>query len=88
VLWPKKPQLPPNVAQVLSAYGVDGVRSVLITDMGANQNSVLRLAGTDISRQQMQDWLKWKGGRTVLWNGIGIVAAVLAAIFSFIALFR
>jgi hypothetical protein len=88
----KQPALEPEVLSALNEYGTDGVRSILtgMTDgrAGTGLGAAIRLGSTNVSRKEMQDWLNWKNARQALWNGVGIVAAVLAAAFSFAALLR
>ena len=52
----------------------------------AQQDELQPLAiGLSASRRQMQDWLKEKAARETLWVRVGVIAAVLAALFSLLA---
>lgn len=91
-MWPKRSHLEPKIQEAIERYGVDGVRSILtgMTDgrAGTGLGASVRLGDVEVSRKDMQDYLAWKNRRAALWSSVGVVAAVLAAIFSFLALFH
>jgi hypothetical protein len=86
----KKANIDPAVRAKLEELGVDTVRCKLgwIMNVGeiAQQDELQPLAiGLSASRRQMQDWLKEKAARETLWVRVGVIAAVLAALFSLLA---
>lgn len=86
----KKPKIDPRVRSKLEELGVDAVRSKLIWIMNVRtlgQQDDLENLGDDISasRRQMQEWLKEKTARETWWLRVGVIAAVIAAVFSFLA---
>ena len=86
----KKSNIDPAVRAKLEELGVDTVRSKLfwIINVGefAQQDELQPLGfGLSASRRQMQDWLKEKAARETLWIRVGVIAALLAALFSLLA---
>ena len=80
----KKANIDPAVRAKLEELGVDAVRSKLVWIINVRDH----LAQQDelsASRQQMQDWLKEKAARETLWVRAGVIAAVLAALFSLLS---
>ncbi len=41
-----------------------------------------------VKRGEIEDWLQWKAAQDALWIKVGVVAAILAAVFSFGALLK
>jgi hypothetical protein len=87
-----KPKIDPRVRAGLKASGVDAVRSKLLWIMNVRsldqQDEREEDLGNGIkaSRRDMQRWLDEKTAREALWVRVGVIAAVLAAVFSFLAL--
>jgi hypothetical protein len=86
----KKANIDPAVRAKLEELGVDTVRSKLgwLMNVGdfAQQDELQPLAvGLSASRRQMQDWLKEKAARETLWVRVGVIAAMLAALFSLLS---
>jgi len=86
----KKATIDPAVRAKLEELGVDTVRSKLVWIMNvrdlAQQDELQPLgAGLSASRRQMQDWLTEKAARETLWVRVGVIAAVLAALFSLLS---
>jgi hypothetical protein len=55
---------------------------------GTARNVEIKLGNIPAKRGEIQDWLKWKARLDALWLKAGVIAAVLAAIFSLLALFH
>jgi hypothetical protein len=76
----------------LELHGVDAMRGMLAsaTDgySGTSRTVVINLGAVAVTRGEIQDWLKWKAARDGCWIKVGTVAAVAAALFSFLALRR
>jgi hypothetical protein len=86
----KKANIDPAVRAKLEELGVDIVRSKLVWIMNvrelAQQDELQPLgAGLSASCRQMQDWLTEKAARETLWVRVGVIAAVLAALFSLLS---
>jgi hypothetical protein len=86
----KKAAIDPAVRAKLEELGVDTVRSKLVWIMNvrdfAQQDELQPLGpGLSASRRQMQDWLTEKAARETLWVRVGVIAAVLAALFSLLS---
>ena len=86
----KKANIDPAVRAKLEEFGVDTVRSKLVWTMNdsdlAQQDEPQPLGvGLSASRRQMQDWLTEKAARETLWVRVGVIAAVLAALFSLLS---
>jgi hypothetical protein len=86
----KKANIDPAVRTKLEELGVDTVRSKLVWIMNvedlAQQNELQpHGVGLSASRQQIQDWLREKAAREILWVRVGVIAAVLAAVFSLLS---
>jgi hypothetical protein len=91
-LVPVRPHMRPEEVAELEAYGVDGVRALLwsLSDgvSGTGSKTKVTLSKVSITRETMQNWLSWKASKDAMWLKVGTVAAVGAALFSLIALFR
>ena len=86
----KKATIDPAVRAKLEELGVDTVRSKLVWIMNvrdlAQQDELQPLGpGLSASRRQMQDWLTEKAAREALWIRVGVIAAMLAALFSLLS---
>ena len=80
----------PRVRAKLEELGVDAVRLKFIHIMGVrtlgHQEDCEDLGdGVSASHRQIRQWLKEKTRRETLWVRVGVIAAVLAALFSFLA---
>jgi hypothetical protein len=86
----KKANIDPAVRAKFEELGVDTVRSKLVWIMNAGdfaQQDELHPLGVGLaaSRRQMQGWLTEKAARETLWVRVGVIAAVLAAVFSLLS---
>lgn len=80
----------PDILAELERRGVDSVRALLgaisadgIT--GTGRRTQIRLGDVDVSRADIEDWLKSKDTATGRWIRTGAIAAILAAILTFLA---
>jgi hypothetical protein len=85
-----KPTIDSRVRAKLEELGVDAVRSKLVWIMNVTkleqQDNLEPLGdGLSASRRQMQEWLREKSAREFLWVRVGVIAAVIAALFAFLA---
>jgi hypothetical protein len=85
-----KPTIDSRVRAKLEELGVDAVRSKLVWIMSVTkleqQDNLEPLGdGLSASRRQMQEWLREKSAREFLWVRVGVIAAVIAALFAFLA---
>jgi hypothetical protein len=75
-----KPPLDSNKIHELESHGVDSVRAML-----ANwRTNPITLGNIVVDRREIEDWLKWKAVQDARWKKVGVVAAVVAAIFSLV----
>ena len=85
---PKRPDLLPDVLLELELHGVDAVRAVLASSsygaLATSRDAPLRIGNANIKRGEMQDWLKWKSEVESYWIRLGVIAAVVAAVFAFL----
>jgi len=89
-VWPRKPKLPPAVERELELRGLDAVRSFLagqgsFPGAGTARDTRYRLGDVTLTRGNVEDWLNWKSSADSLWIKAGTIAAIAAAIFSFLA---
>ena len=89
-MLPKKANIDPAIRAKLEELGVDTVRSKLAWIMNvrdlAHQDELQPLGvGLSASRRQMQDWLTERAVHETLWVRVGVIAAVLAALFSLLS---
>jgi hypothetical protein len=89
---PKQPGLLPEVLAELELHRAEAVRAVLAGSSdgvsGTSRDTLLWIGNATIKRGEIQDWLKWKAGVDAYWIKAGVLAAALAAIFSFFALLK
>jgi hypothetical protein len=88
--WPRRPDLRAEVLREFELQGVDHLRSLLITNPPNNEgrNQQIPFEKNGVTRGAIQDWLKWKAEKDTFWIRLGIIAAVVAAVFSIIAVVR
>jgi len=83
---PKRPDLLPEVLRELELHGVDAVRGVLASSsygaLATSRDAPLRIGNANIKRSEMQDWLKWKAEVDACWVKVGVIAALVAAVFA------
>ncbi|MGC2082810.1 MAG: hypothetical protein WA702_05540, partial [Bradyrhizobium sp.] len=74
----------------LERHGVDAMRGLLTTSTngfsGTGRNT--DIGGAPATRGEIQDWLKWKAAQDHCLINLGAIAAVAAALFSFVALWN
>lgn len=86
-----KSKIDRRVRAKLEEIGVDAVKSKLVWIMnvrtlGQQDEREEDLGyGIKASRREMQEWLSEKTAREALWIRVGVIAAVLAAVFAFLA---
>ena len=89
---PQRPNLLPESHAEFELHGVDALRGLLIgsTDGtgGTARNTMIKFGSVVAQRGEIQDWLKWKAAIDAAWIKLGVVAAIVAAVFSIIAAFR
>ncbi len=89
---PRPLSLPAEKRAELELHGVDAMRGTLAsaTDgySGTSRQVQINLGSIVVTRGEIQDWLKWKAAKDASWIKVGTVAAVAAALFSFLALRR
>jgi hypothetical protein len=84
-MMPKPPLLDSNKIHELELRGVDSMRALLSRhDVGMQRNDGIVF----VKRGEIEDWLQWKAAQDALWIKVGVVAAILAAVFSFGALLK
>jgi len=89
-MMPKPPLLEPVKINEMESRGVDSMRAVLAGHsdvVGILRNTTISL-GIRVQRGEIEDWLKWKAAQDAFWNKVGVVAAILAAVFSLGALLK
>ena len=87
----QKSQIDPRVRDKLEELGVDAIRAKLVWIMNvrtlAQQNDPEPLGGDlSASPRQMQDWLAERAARQSRWMKTGVIAAVIAAVGTVIAI--
>jgi hypothetical protein len=90
-MMPKPPLLDSNKIHELELRGVDSMRALLSRhDVGMQRNDGIRLDGNVVfvERGEIEDWLQRKAAQDALWIKVGVVAAILAAVFSLGALLK
>ncbi len=93
MMWcrPKRPDLLPEILAEFELHGVDAVRAVLASSSdgfsGASRHAPLRLGNATIQRGEVEDWLKWKAEVDAYWIKMGVIAAVVAAVFAVLGVF-
>ena len=45
----------------------------------------IRSGNVELTRREIEEWLKWKAAKGDCWIKVGVVAAVVAAFFSLVA---
>jgi aryl carrier-like protein len=76
-----KPPLDSDKIYELVSHGVDSVRALLANWV----KNPIRLGNVDLTRREIEEWLKWKAAKDACWMKVGVVAAVVAAFFSLVA---
>ena len=85
----KRPDIPPNAFQALEQMGHEPVQALLSSgQVGYGSGADIPIGQIKVTRSDVEKWLQWKSRQFELWTRIGVIAAVLAAIFSFITMFR
>jgi hypothetical protein len=94
MLWGlfSKPIIPQDLRNALEESGPEIVRTILLHGWANRQDlpEVLQQIAVQSSEQRKAAfaWLKWKDAVQVSWMKGGIIAAVLAAVFSFVSLLK
>jgi aryl carrier-like protein len=76
-----KPPVDSDKINELASHGVDSVRALLANWV----KNPIRLGNVDLTRPEIEEWLKWKAAKDACWMKVGVVAAVVAAFFSLVA---
>jgi hypothetical protein len=79
-MMPKPPLLDSNKIHELELHGVDSVRALL----ASWRKNPISLGNVVVACSEIEDWLKWKAAQDARWMKVGVVAAVVAAIFSLV----
>ena len=91
-LFVKPPPLSDRQRQELELHGVDAMRGLLASSTdgfsGIGRMTPLSLGAITITRGEIQDWLKWHAAQDNCLLKLGTVAAIAAALFSFLALWK
>jgi hypothetical protein len=88
---PPKPNIPQDLRDFLEQAGVEKVRTFLYNGWANPEgltDTQLRIRVQSEERKGAVAWLDRKTALDALWIKIGILAAVLAAIFAFLALVK
>ena len=81
--------IPQASLHALEQMGEQPVRALLSSgQVGYGAGADIPIGVTHVVRGDVEKWLHWKSRKLDLWTRVGVVAAVLAAIFSFVSLFR
>ena len=92
LLPPTPPVLLPEVMAELELHGADAMRALLVASTdgqsGTGRATTFRIGNVVPKRGEIQDWLKWKAAIDAYWVRVAAIAAVLAALFSLIAVFK
>jgi len=90
MIWPERPKLLPELINEFELQGVDALHGLLISSAnghsGIGRNTQIHFGNAIATRGEIQDWLKWKATVIDLWVKTGVVSAIAAAVFSFVAL--
>jgi len=86
--WPESPSLLPEVREELELHGVDCARSWLMSHDDTRRDFLDRLGNANVRRAEVEDWLKWNNAQSAYWIKVGTVAAIAAALFSFLTLVK
>jgi hypothetical protein len=91
----KRPNIDPKIFDALEAYGVELTKILLMNWFGHDRDEIMKVGGVEVRRGEIQDWLNWKACKDARLSQanfvvaiIAMLAAILAAIFSFVALWR
>ena len=87
-IWPRKPELTPEVEAALERHGVDGLRAILSgypIDATDPQQRILVGKKLQVERGKIEDWMTWKAGIAALWIQAGVMLALIAAVAGIIA---
>ncbi len=85
----KPPNIPPDALKALELMGESPVRALLSTGrVGYGQGADIPIGTIHVTRLYVEQWLHWKAKRSDLWTKIGVVATILAAVFSVITLWK
>jgi hypothetical protein len=85
----KRPQLKPEEFNALEEAGADAIQALLSSgQLGYGQGADVPVRGVKITRLYVENWLRWKSARAAVWANIGVVAAILAAIFGLLAILK
>ncbi|HXS05645.1 MAG TPA: hypothetical protein VN723_02560 [Rhizomicrobium sp.] len=86
---PNPPDIPPEAMKALELMGEVPVRALLSTGrVGHGQGADIPIGTVQVTRLYVEQWLQWKAMRSDFWTKIGVVAAILAAVFSCFQLFK
>jgi hypothetical protein len=87
-----KPRLPPEVMKELELRGVDTMRALNANSTdghaGTSRKVPINIGNMTVTRDQIEDWLNWKASIEAFWIRTGVIAAIIAALFSLLALFK
>jgi len=88
---PPKPNIPQDERDFLEQAGPETVRILLYngwSNPAGLTEAQQRSRAASEERDRTVAWLKWRTAKDALWIKVGVVSAVLAAIFSFYSLIK
>jgi hypothetical protein len=86
-----KPNISESLRHALEECGTETIRTILFhgwANRDALPEAIQRIPQPSSERENAIAWLKWKDARQASWVKVAAIAAVLAAIFSGLALLK
>jgi hypothetical protein len=87
----RKPNISQEMRRALEECGTETIRTILLHGWANREGFpevIQRIAEPSSERKDAAAWLKWKDARQASWVKVAAIAAVLAAIFSGLALVK
>ena len=92
VLLKPKPRLSPEVMKEFELRGVATMSALNANSTdghsGTTRQVKINIGTMTVSRGDIEDWLNWKASIETLWIRAGVLAAMIAALFSLFALLK
>ena len=83
------PDIPTDALDALEQMGEGPVRALLSSgQVGYGRGADIPIGSGHVTRLYVEQWLHWKSRQSEIWTKVGVISAILAAIFSFIALLK
>jgi hypothetical protein len=84
-----KTRIKSEIRSELERRGADSVRALLTAmsnaDSGTGRETTIRIGDMTARRGEIEDWLKSQAAQGACWVKVGTIAAIFAAILSFLA---